>query len=337
MSKTLSAVRGAIASLALSTLAFAGGEVTWFADFDVAQKEAEKTGKDLFIDFTGSDWCGWCIRLHKEVFDHESFQTGITGDFILVALDFPQGEEAKAKVPNPERNDELAQLHGIQGFPTILLMDSKGQVYGRTGYQPGGPEKYLEHVAGLRKSGKEALAKIGGLLEAFEKATGAEKLAAWDKVADLAEGFENGSPFVSRVVEPLKQALTLDPKNEQGKKARALKILFKLNEADAEMIGAARELDPKNESGLYEQSLQVGFMTVQDEAGARKAIADLEAFDKSMKFKDAKLGANLCAMAAMWLAQPLGDPEAARPWAEKAIAMGVDEDMKGMLQEILGG
>ena len=337
MSKTLSALRGAIASLTLSTLAFAGGEVTWFADFDVAQKEAEKTGKDLFVDFTGSDWCGWCIRLHKEVFDHEAFQKAITADYILVALDFPQAEEIKAKVPNPERNDELAQLHGIQGFPTILLMDSKGQVYGRTGYQPGGPEKYVEHVTGLRKSGKEALAKIGGLLEAFEKATGAEKLAAWDKLADLAEGFENGSPFVERVLEPLKQALTLDPKNEAGKKLRALKLLFKLNQADAEMITAARELDPKNEAGLYEQSLQAGFMTVQDEAGARKAIADLAAFEQAMKFKDTKLGANLCGMAAMWLAQPLGEPEAAKPWAEKAIALGVDEDMKAMLQEVLGG
>lgn len=335
MSKTLRALRGALASLSLSTFAFAG-EVTWFADFDVAQKEAEKTGKDLFVDFTGSDWCGWCIRLHKEVFDHEAFQKGITGDYILVALDFPQAEEIKAKVPNPERNSELAQMHSVQGFPTILLMDSKGQVYGRTGYQPGGPEKYLEHVGGLRKSGKEALAKIGGVLEAFEKATGAEKSAAWDKVAELAEGFEAGSPFAARVVEPLKQALTLDPKNEQGKKARALKILFKLNTADAEMIGAARELDPKNEAGLYEQSLQVGFTTVQDEDGARKAIADLTEFDKTMKFKDTKLGANLCGMAAMWLAQPLGEPEAAKPWAQKAIDLGVEDEMKAMLQGILG-
>lgn len=337
MSNSIRALRGALASLALSSFAFAG-DVTWFADFDVAQKEAEKTGKDLFVDFTGSDWCGWCIRLHKEVFDLEPFQKGIVGDYILVALDFPQAEEIKAKVPNPERNDELMQQHGIEGFPTILLMTAKGEVYGRTGYQPGGPEKYLEHVGALRKSGKEALAKVGGLIEAFEKAAPADKLAAWDKLADLAATQEAGSPFLGRLIDPLKKALELDPKNESGRKLRALELLFKLNQADAEMIVAARELDAKNEKGLYEKSLKAGFFTVQDEAGARAAIADLTTFDTSLKFKDAKLGGELCAMAAMWLNGPLQEPEAAKPWAEKAIAFGVDDDMKAMLQqEILGG
>ena len=337
MSITLRSLRGAIASLALSSFAFAG-DVTWFADFDVAQKEAEKTGKDLFVDFTGSDWCGWCIRLHKEVFDHEAFQKGIVGDYILVALDFPQAEEIKAKVPNPERNDELMQQHGIQGFPTILLMTAKGEVYGRTGYQPGGPEKYLEHVGGLRKSGKEALAKVGGLIEAFEKAADADKLAAWDKLADLADTQGDDSPFLGRMIDPLKKALELDPKNEHGRKLRALELLFKFNQADAGMITAARELDAKNEKGLFEKSLKAGFFTVQDEDGARAAIADLTSFDASLKFKDAKLGAELCMMAAMWLNGPLGDQAAAKPWAEKAMALGIDdENMKGMLQEILGG
>lgn len=337
MSNSLRALRGAFASLALSSFAFAG-ELTWYADFDVAQKEAEKTGKDLFVDFTGSDWCGWCIRLHKEVFDQEAFQKGIVGDYILVALDFPQAEEIKAKVPNPERNDELMQLHGIEGFPTILLMTAKGEVYGRTGYQPGGPEKYLEHVGGLRKSGKEALAKVGGLIDAFEKAAPADKLAAWDKLADLAATQEEGSPFLGRLVEPLKKALELDPKNESGRKLRALELLFKFNQADAEMIAAARQLDAKNEKGLYEKSLKAGFFTVQDEEGARAALADLTAFDQSLKFKDAKLGAELCTMAAMWLNGPLQEAEAAKVWAQKAMALGVeDENMKGMLQEILGG
>ena len=336
MSTSFQALRVALASLTLSTVALAG-EVTWFADFDVAQKEAERTGKDLLVDFTGSDWCGWCIRLHEEVFDHETFQTAITGDFILVALDFPQGEDIKAKVPNPERNDELMQLHGVQGFPTILLMTSKGEVYGRTGYQPGGPEKYLEHVGGLRKTGKDALAKIGGLIEAFEKSSGAEQLAAWDKVADLAETFEPDSPFLGRVVEPLKKALELDAKNETGRKLRALKVLFKLNQGDETLVTSARELDPKNELGLYEQTLQVSFMTVQDEEGARAAISALDAFMKSMKFKDAKLGGNLCSMAAMWLAQPLGDAEGAKPWAARALEFGVEKDMKAQLQEIVDG
>jgi hypothetical protein len=276
--------------------------------------------------------------LHEEVFDHESFQKGITGDFILVSLDFPNDEEIKAKVPNHERNQELAELHGVQGFPTILLMTAKGEVYGRTGYQPGGPEKYLEHVGGLRKSGKEVLAKIGGVLEAFEKATGAEKLAAWDKVAELAATLPEESPFLGRLIDPLKAALELDPKNEQGKKLRALELLFGFNQGDETMIAAARELDPDNAKGLFEKSIKAAFMTVQDETGARTALADLTAFEAKFKFKNSGLGAELCAFAAMWLHGPLGEPESAKPWAEKALALGLpDENMKGMLQEILGG
>ena len=226
MSNSLRALRGAIATLALSSFALAG-DATWFADFDVAQKEAEKAGKDLLVDFTGSDWCGWCKRLDKEVFDQEAFQKGIVGDYILVALDFPEDEEIKAKVPNPERNDELMRLHGVEGFPTILLMTAKGEVYGRTGYQAGGPEKYLEHVGALRKSGREVLTKLPELVAAMQTGELSAKLAAWDKLADLLDGLDPSSPLVERVVEPLQSALELDPKNEQGRKLRALELLFK--------------------------------------------------------------------------------------------------------------
>jgi thioredoxin-related protein len=337
MSNSLRALRGAIAALALSSFALAG-EATWFADFDVAQKEAEKTGKDLFVDFTGSDWCSWCVRLHKEVFDQEAFQQGIAGDYILVALDFPRDEEIKAKVPNPERNEELMQLHRIESFPTILLMTAKGEVYGRTGYQAGGPEKYLEHVGALRKSGREVLTKLPELVAAMQTGELSARLAAWDKLADIAAGLDVSSPLVERVIEPLQLALELDPKNEHGRKLRALELLFKFNQAEAGMIAAARELDPKNERGLFEKSLKAAFMTVQDEAGARAALADLTAFDQSLKFKDTKLGAELCTMAAVWLNGPLEEPEGAKAWAQKAMALGIeDENVKAMLEEVLGG
>ena len=66
----------------------------------------------------------------KEVFDHAEFENGVKDHFILVALDFPNGAEAKAKVPNPERNKELQEQYGIRGFPTILLMSAEGEVFG---------------------------------------------------------------------------------------------------------------------------------------------------------------------------------------------------------------
>ncbi|MGB0767609.1 MAG: hypothetical protein ACPGYV_07840, partial [Phycisphaeraceae bacterium] len=80
-------------------------------------------------------------------------------NWVLVALDFPRDEEIKAKVPNPERNKELQAKYGVRGFPTILLMTADGEVFGRTGYQAGGPEKYLEHMAELR-AGRQQIADI---------------------------------------------------------------------------------------------------------------------------------------------------------------------------------
>ena len=128
----------------LATPAAAADEVNvWIGDFDQAVEIAKRDGKDLFVDFTGSDWCKWCIQLHNEVFDHEQFLVAAQKDYVLVALDFPNSEEAKAKVSNPERNDELSKKYQISGFPTVLLMTAEGDVFGRTGYQAGGPEAYV--------------------------------------------------------------------------------------------------------------------------------------------------------------------------------------------------
>src|SRR6185295_16165266 len=115
-----------------------GEEERFIADFDKAAALAKKEHKDLLVDFTGSDWCGWCIKLHKEVFDFDSFLDGAEESFVLVALDYPNGDEAKAKVPNPARNDELRKKYAIAGYPTVLLMTPDGEVFAKTGYAPGG-------------------------------------------------------------------------------------------------------------------------------------------------------------------------------------------------------
>ena len=151
-------------------------------------------GKDLLVDFTGSDWCGWCIKLHDEVFEHDIWMEGAQKDYILVALDFPRAEEIKAKVPNPERNEELQAKYGVRGFPTILMMTSDGEVYGRTGYQAGGPEKYLEHMAELRADGRKALKMSKRIQGAFEAAGDeAAKWKAWGPAIELLEGLSAAS------------------------------------------------------------------------------------------------------------------------------------------------
>lgn len=337
MFNPIKALLPAVAALSLAVPAYADGP-TWFADYDEAAKEAAKSGKDMLVDFTGSDWCGWCIRLHKEVFDLEAFEKGVENEFVLVALDFPRAEEVKAKVPNPDRNNELQQQHGVTGFPTILLMNSAGEVYGRTGYQPGGPEKYVAHLTELRTSGKAELARVNAIISAYDAAEGQAKLAAWDELAGLADTLEGDSPFGSRLVGPMKSAFTLDPKNEQGRKLRAVKSLMAMGQADDSVHDAVLELDPANEAGLREQVLESSLAGVNDDTTARAVIAAVTEFDASAKFKDPQVGARLYGSIARWYAGPLADAEAAKPWARKALDLKPeDPEMVAGLEEIVGG
>ncbi len=124
-------------------------EEGWTSDFEAAKTQAAKENKDLLIDFTGSDWCGWCKRLVAEVFKHDAFKEGVGDSFVLVELDYP------SKVPQSDalkaQNAELKDRYGIRGYPTIYLTDATGRPYARTGYQRGGPEAYVAHLDQHRK------------------------------------------------------------------------------------------------------------------------------------------------------------------------------------------
>lgn len=126
----------------------AAGSAGWSTDFEGARKEAAAGKEDLLIDFTGSDWCTWCIKLRKEVFDQPAFNPGIEGKFTLVELDYPQ-DKSKQDPAVIEQNKKLLERYPIKGYPTILLCDAEGKPFAATGYQPGGPDAYLPHLEKL--------------------------------------------------------------------------------------------------------------------------------------------------------------------------------------------
>jgi len=142
--------------LTMGVLSAADGEVRWVTNLEEAQKIAVAQKKDLLVDFTGSDWCVWCIRLKKEVFSQPGFAAA-SKDFVLVELDFPQNKSQ----PDEEKklNRALAAQYGIEGYPTVLLMNAKGEVYAKTGYKPGGAEKYVQQLLELKKNKTEKAAK----------------------------------------------------------------------------------------------------------------------------------------------------------------------------------
>jgi len=116
-------------------------------DFDAAKAKAKAEDKPMLVDFTGSDWCGWCIKLDKEVFSKAAFKDYASENLILVEIDFPKSKKQSAELK--AQNEALAEKYGIRGFPTILVMDGEGKVMERTGYRRGGPEKYVEHLKGI--------------------------------------------------------------------------------------------------------------------------------------------------------------------------------------------
>lgn len=148
LSKVCSIV--SLLSLSLASSLFAGEG--WMTDFEAAKTKAVAENKPLLLDFTGSDWCGWCIKLDKEVFSQEEFKAYANESLVLVELDFPR-DASKLPAGVAEQNEALAKKYGIRGFPTILVLTPEGKLVEKTGYQRGGAGAYVDHI-------KEIVAKI---------------------------------------------------------------------------------------------------------------------------------------------------------------------------------
>jgi len=127
--------------------AMAGEE--WLTDFNKAKKEAAEKKLPILADFSGSDWCGWCIKLDKEVFSQKEFKEFAKEKLILFLADFPREKELKAEVK--AQNEQLRKAYGIEGFPTVLLLDADGKVIARTGYRRGGAAAYVDYLEKLLK------------------------------------------------------------------------------------------------------------------------------------------------------------------------------------------
>jgi len=121
----------------------------WFTSYELAQKEALSKNRLLLMDFTGSDWCGWCIMLDKEVFSKPEFKEYASKNLVLLELDFPRSK--KMPPETAKQNERLAVKYGIQGFPTVVVFDSNGKPLGALGYQAGGPQAFIAELEKLRK------------------------------------------------------------------------------------------------------------------------------------------------------------------------------------------
>ncbi len=121
------------------------GEAVWHEDFDQVRATAKEENKFILMDFTGSDWCPYCIALEKEVFTQEAFLKFAEEKLVLMKLDFDPYGNSRSKEYG-QQHSMLRQSLGVHAYPTIVLLAPDGDYIDTTSYRPGGAEKYVAHL-----------------------------------------------------------------------------------------------------------------------------------------------------------------------------------------------
>ena len=140
-----------IAMLAVTVLwQVNAAESTWLTDLPKAQAQAKAENKIVLMDFTGSDWCGWCIKFRKEVLNTPEFQAYAAKNVVLVELDYPNKKVQSADLK--KANAALKTQYDIHGFPTLLVLNQNGKEIGRqVGFSQGGPAAFIAKLEGYKK------------------------------------------------------------------------------------------------------------------------------------------------------------------------------------------
>lgn len=119
------------------------GPLVWTDDYPAAVQQAQAAGKNVLLNFTGSDWCVNCFRLDDEVFSKPEFADYARSHYVLVTLDFPIKKELPEKTT--KQNLDLQAKYAVINIPTLILLDAH--------------EKQLAFVQGYRGEG------VAGLLD----------------------------------------------------------------------------------------------------------------------------------------------------------------------------
>lgn len=138
-----------IALAFLATTSARAEELKWTTDLPAAIKQAKADNKMVLVNFTGSDWCGWCIRFKKDTLDTPEFAKFAKDNLVLVELDFPRKTEQPEALK--QANRELQTKYNVRGFPTLVVLNGSGKEVGRQGgYLAGGPSAFIEKLNGFK-------------------------------------------------------------------------------------------------------------------------------------------------------------------------------------------
>lgn len=233
----------------------------WMTDLEAAKAKAAAENKAVLIDFTGSDWCGWCIRLRKQVLDTPAFETYAKDKFVLMEVDMPQNP--KFDQAQLERNRQLCEQFGVSGFPTILVVTPKGDVVG-------GFSGYMPNTTEAAKPLDAALA-TAALLSKAETQQGAEQLATLTQAyKSIPEELQNNAAALRQRI------IALDPQDTTGmarlQRVQDQRAALQIALADVADPKAAISIidealataEPENKAGMLQIKFQIMFMSAQN-------------------------------------------------------------------------
>ncbi len=133
-----------------TVLQLKAAELPWMTDLPKAQAQAKTEKKLVMLDFTGSDWCGWCIKLNKEVFNTPEFNEYAKKNLVPVEVDFPNRKKQSAELK--KANEALQKKYGVRGYPTIVVLNGDGKKVGELNYMKGGPKAFIAELEKLKKA-----------------------------------------------------------------------------------------------------------------------------------------------------------------------------------------
>ncbi len=134
--------------LAIAFVAFFSTNTTWLGDFEAAKTQAAQQHKLILVNFSGSDWCGPCIRLRKEILESSAFETYASDHLVLVRADFPRQKKNQLGKEQVKLNEALADKYNSEGkFPYTLLVDETGKVlFQWDGYPNESPDQFIAQI-----------------------------------------------------------------------------------------------------------------------------------------------------------------------------------------------
>lgn len=124
----------------------------WKESYPLALDLAEKESKPILLVFAGSDWCAPCIKLERSIWKSSEFIQFSENNYILYKADFPRKKGNQLAAEIAKQNSALAATFNPDGyFPLVVVLNSKEEVLGITGYKKLSPNQYISLLNSFMK------------------------------------------------------------------------------------------------------------------------------------------------------------------------------------------